>query len=164
MFLKNSVFSCKVLCKYIVTNFLFIKIIFLSVPYIHYKLIKVNFSFCVVLSLSSWWQQSLQPPVPKRSSAIVCRRFVPLFYRQFLYGQPPRFYIFPQPPAFRENFSNIGHFFQYWSNIETRDKHTKRFTVESYFYMLQKLQTTQALLEPATPGCDLIQNDNNISY
>ena len=142
MLLQNSVFSYKVLYKYIVTNFLFIKIIFLSVPHIHYKLIKVNFSFCVVLSLSSWWQQSLQPPVPKRSSVIVCRRFVPPFYRQFLYGQPPRFYIFPQPPAFRQGFSNIGHCSQYWSNIETRDKHKKRFTVESYFYVLQKLQTT----------------------
>ena len=72
----------------------------------------------------------------------MCRRFVPPFYRQFLYGQPPRFYIFPQPPAFRQGFSNIGHCSQYWSNIETRDKHKKRFTVESYFDVLQKLQTT----------------------
>ena len=33
----NTVFSYKVLRTYIVTNFLFVEIIFLSAPYIHYK-------------------------------------------------------------------------------------------------------------------------------
>ena len=52
-FLQNS---SKVLHIYIVTNILFVKIIFLSVPYIHYKLMKLNFATCVVFSLISWRQ------------------------------------------------------------------------------------------------------------
>ena len=45
-------------CAHIVTNFLFVKI-FLSVPCIYYKLMKINFAIYLVLSLSSWWQQPL---------------------------------------------------------------------------------------------------------
>ena len=55
MFLLNSVFSCKVLRKYLVTNSLFVKKIF-SVPCLHYKLMKLNFAICLVLSLSSLQQ------------------------------------------------------------------------------------------------------------
>ena len=51
-------FSCKVLRTYIVTNVIFLKIVF-SIPCIHYKLMKLNFAICSVLSLSSWWQQLL---------------------------------------------------------------------------------------------------------
>ena len=51
-------FSCKVLRTYIVTNVLFARIV-LSIPCIHYKLIKRNVTICSVLSLSSWWQQHL---------------------------------------------------------------------------------------------------------
>ena len=55
---KNSVFSCKVLRSYIVTNSLFVKI-FLSIPCIHYKLMKLDIAICSILSLCSWWQQPL---------------------------------------------------------------------------------------------------------
>ena len=51
-------FSCKVLRPYIATNVLFVKIVF-SIPCIHYKLTKLNFTICSVLSLSSWWHQLL---------------------------------------------------------------------------------------------------------
>ena len=51
-------FSFKVLRTYIVTNVLFVKIV-LSIPCIHHKLMKLNFTICSVLSLSSWWQQLL---------------------------------------------------------------------------------------------------------
>ena len=51
-------FSFKVLRTYIVTNVLFVKIV-LSISCIHYKLMKLNFTICSVLSLSSWWQQLL---------------------------------------------------------------------------------------------------------
>ena len=51
-------FSCKVLRTYIVTNVLFARIV-LSIPCIHYKLIKRNVTICSVLSLSSWWWQHL---------------------------------------------------------------------------------------------------------
>ena len=33
--------------------------IFLSIPYIHYKLMKLNFAIYLVMSLSSWWKQPL---------------------------------------------------------------------------------------------------------
>ena len=58
-FLQNSIFSCKVLRKYKVTNFLFVKIIILTIPCIHYKVMKLNLAICLVLSLSSWWQLRL---------------------------------------------------------------------------------------------------------
>ena len=48
-------FSCKVLRTYIVTNVVYVKIV-LSIPGIHDKLLKLNFTICSVLSLSSWWQ------------------------------------------------------------------------------------------------------------
>ena len=54
-FFQISVFSTKVLRKCIVTNFLFVKKIFLSVPYIHYRLMKRHFAIRLVRSLSSWW-------------------------------------------------------------------------------------------------------------
>ena len=55
---KNSVYSCKVVHTYVVTNSLFVKI-FLSVPCTHDNPIKLNLAICSVLSLSSWWQQPL---------------------------------------------------------------------------------------------------------
>ena len=51
--LQNCVFSCKVLCIYMVTNFLLVKTIFLCVPRI---LMKLKFAIHLVISLSSWWQ------------------------------------------------------------------------------------------------------------
>ena len=50
--------SCKVLRTYIVTHVLFVKVV-LSIPCIHYQLMKLNCNICSVLSLSSWWQQLL---------------------------------------------------------------------------------------------------------
>ena len=58
-FLQNFIFSCKVLRKYKVTNFLFVKIIILTILCIHYKLMKLNLAICLVLSLSSWRQLPL---------------------------------------------------------------------------------------------------------
>ena len=58
-FWRNCVFSCKVLRTYMVRNFLLVRIIFLSVLCTHYKLMKLNFTICLVISLSSWWQQTL---------------------------------------------------------------------------------------------------------
>ena len=55
---KNSVYSCKVVHTYVVTNSLFVKI-FLSVPCTHDNPMKLNLAICSVLSLSSWWQQPL---------------------------------------------------------------------------------------------------------
>ena len=52
-------FLCKVLRTYIVANVLFVKIVS-STSCIHYKLMKLNFTICSVLSLSSWWQQLLR--------------------------------------------------------------------------------------------------------
>ena len=49
----------KLLFTHMVTNYLFVKIILLSLPCIHYKLMKLNFAMFLVLFLSSWWQQTL---------------------------------------------------------------------------------------------------------
>ena len=43
---------------YIVTNVRFVKTGH-SIPFIRYKLMKLNFTICLVLLLSSWWQQLL---------------------------------------------------------------------------------------------------------
>ena len=51
-FLGSPVFSGKVLRTYMITNFLFVKT-FLTIPCIHYKVIKLNFAICLVFSLSS---------------------------------------------------------------------------------------------------------------
>ena len=74
---KNSVYSCKVVHTYVVTNSLFVKI-FLSVPCTHDNPMKLNLAICSVLSLSSWWQQHLGKTcgLQCQNGVTVCDSFV----------------------------------------------------------------------------------------